>query len=62
VKAEQTVGKQHIWWNLILNYNNSGVDVCVAEQYNNQIRGLKTFVAEAYDSATGEWTIPMKWD
>jgi hypothetical protein len=26
----------NIWWNLILNYNNSGMDVCVAEQYNNQ--------------------------
>lgn len=25
-----------IWWNVILNYNNSGEDVCVAEQYNNQ--------------------------
>ena len=26
----------NIWWNLILNYKNSGQDVCVAEQYNNQ--------------------------
>jgi hypothetical protein len=24
----------NIWWNVILNYNNSGVDVCIAEQYN----------------------------
>jgi len=26
----------NIWWNLILNYHNSGEDVCVAEQFNNQ--------------------------
>lgn len=25
-----------IWWNIILNYNNSGEAVCIAEQYNNQ--------------------------
>ena len=33
-----------IWWNIILNYNNSGEAVCVTEQYNNQ-----TFAAVTFD-------------
>jgi hypothetical protein len=30
----QTVN--NIWWNLILNWNNSGSDICFSEQYNSK--------------------------
>ena len=26
----------NIWWNLILNYDNSGMDVCIAENFNSK--------------------------
>jgi hypothetical protein len=25
----------NIWWNLVLNYNNSGEDVCIVENFNS---------------------------
>jgi hypothetical protein len=34
----------NIWWNIIINYNNSGQTICLAEQYNNE-----TFAAVTFD-------------
>jgi len=34
----------NIWWNIIINHNNSGQTVCLAEQFNNE-----PFVAVTFD-------------
>jgi len=34
----------NIWWNIIINYNNSGQTICLAEQFNNE-----TFTAVTFD-------------
>ncbi len=42
----------NIWWNLILNYNNRGVDVCVAEQYNPQTLAVTFDIYPALATST----------
>jgi hypothetical protein len=42
----------NIWWNLILNYNNSGADVCVAKQYNSQPLAATFDIYPALTSST----------
>jgi hypothetical protein len=42
----------NIWWNVIINYNNSGQTICLAEQFNNQ-----TFTAVTFDV----YPVPNAW-
>ena len=51
----------NIWWNVIINYNNSGQTVCLAEQFNNEMFAAVTFDVYPVPGHPGHGTATQRW-